>query len=304
MELTDRIDRLNQLFAGVVTTRDFPLLKEVPVSEQSFRRIAYATSAYILDAIINWYEEFEDTNLDEGFLERNLERILGLPNITPNGLILPKRQTALSYNSLHKAVTQWFKALGISHHISRAQSLNVRLVSGTSDSWRDEREYSARKVHSDVWGDQPANMLNIFLPISGDFERSGVIFYETQDFPENLIGPIEDYSEGAALAESAQIYDARFGDRKCLVADALCLHRTMPSGGGPRLSLEFRVLLKNLVDSDLYTQSGRLPDYLDYPDWLSLGTSRVLIQNEPLAEFNEKILKSTTISAVERVRSI
>src|SRR5206468_1154959 len=132
----------------------------------------------------------------EDLVETYGDWLLKLPNITPNGLVLPKEPTALAYNCVHRAVAETLVELGLDKHFSALQfPINVRLVEGTPHDKNDQRPMAATKVHSDIWAGDPAGAIVLMLPLFGDVERLRVEYFEPREMPEPLVQPLKNFDE-------------------------------------------------------------------------------------------------------------
>src|SRR5690606_6759083 len=128
------------------------------------------------------------------------EEVIGLPNITPNGLVLPKIENQLGFNVVQKEAIAAFDALGLGEHIARVQwPVNIRLQSGTPNPVIDARPRASVKPHSDIWAGDPASGLMCFLAVLGNPECSGIDFIQPKNFPKSFVRPLEDYNEGQEL---------------------------------------------------------------------------------------------------------
>src|SRR5262249_49034924 len=124
----------------------------------------------------------------EDLVEVYGEWLLKLPNITPNGLVLPKEPTALAYNNFHRAFAEVLAELGLDRHFSHVQfPVNFRLVEGTPQPALDHRARSATKSHSDIWAGDPAGAFVAMLPLLGDVERIRVEYFEPREMPLTLV---------------------------------------------------------------------------------------------------------------------
>ena len=56
-----------------------------------------------------------------------------------------------------------------------------------------------------------------------------------------------------------------------------------------RLSIDLRVLPKNLVESDLNIDTGRMADYLPVDEWEQIGNNTLLYTDELLDSFDKKM---------------
>jgi hypothetical protein len=214
-----------------------------------------------------------------------------MPNVTPNGLVLPKRETISSYNFIHMITAQILRRYFNEAEVAALHApINIRLVDGRPDPTLDNRPRAAVKLHSDIWAAEPANSAVVFLPIIGDVEQTSVEFMEPAAFPPELQRPLDDFSLGANIPV-ARTYPFVFLKNHMITVDSMCLHRTIKSGARVRLSIDFRLLYRQRLASDLYVDSPRLTNFVAPPIWYGIGESYMIVSR---ASVRERVADVTT----------
>jgi hypothetical protein len=212
------------------------------------------------------------------WFDEHAQSIYKLPNITPNGLVLPKKETVSSYNFLHAIFAQVMSRYLDDSLISSIHfPVNIRLVDGRPNKALDSRPRGSTKLHSDIWAAEPSNSTAIFVPVLGDIKNTTVEFIEPLDFPKDFHRPLDDFDSAQHLAEGGIHYPPLFTDCDLITVDALCLHRTIKNNGGFRLSIDFRALSKTYLDSDIYKTSPRMENYIPPDRWYEIGTKTMLV---------------------------
>ena len=84
---------------------NFPLLKATRLDSASLDKLRDMVNLYLLTSLEAFYKS-HSFNMNDNLFDNCMKEILGLPNITPNGLILPKKQTYLAYNQIHAAIVE------------------------------------------------------------------------------------------------------------------------------------------------------------------------------------------------------
>jgi hypothetical protein len=163
--------------------------------------------------------------------------------------------------------------------------VNIRLVSGTRAASGDSRPRATTKPHSDIWAAEPAHALMLFIAVFGDLISTGIEFYEPASFPKELVRPLSDFNDGAAAMNGARRYPEILRTGQVVFSDPFLLHRTMNSGGRPRLSIDFRFLSRELLESDWYRDTPRIGNYIELDRWLEFGKSLMLVSHLRLREF-------------------
>lgn len=285
MTLPGRSERLAKIMTGLPLLKDYPLLKIVSIDPIVRARLRTATNFYLWKTLSIY---FPDRRFDmvPDVVETYGDDIRQLPNITPNGLVLPKIDNFLAYNEIHSCVADMINGMGLGPHIERIHvPLNIRLVSGLSDAAVDGRPFASAKAHTDVWAAEPAAATLVSLVVLGSAEAATVRYFEPQEFPDNLIRPLADYNEGAVVLDNCQEYDCRLDDSGLFFMDSLLIHQTMKLKKGYRLSIDFRFVGHEKLNSDKFDGYPRKENYVPFDEWSAFGRSRLLTTQAPLAKF-------------------
>jgi hypothetical protein len=278
----DRAARLAQVVDGLDLAADFPLLKAVRLRPELLARIRNAVNLYLYATLDSWYRGRAFVLQDE-LLDTASDDVRGLPNITPNGLLLPKRQNYLAYNMVHAIVVDIFESIGLSSQVATAHApINLRLVDGRGQAQFDRRPRASVKWHSDMWAGEPAAAIIVFLPVFGVPGTLGVRWIEPREFPRELARPLDDFTEGARLIEGGREYQVAFDPGVVLLSDPYVVHATQRDTDGLRLSIDFRFISRFPIASDEVAPGTRGENYLPYADWSDIGNGRVLTTDAPL----------------------
>lgn len=303
MDYKDRKDRLSRISNGRELKVDFPLLKAFPIPPHHFDRLINSVTHFLFDSIVANNPDFKG-KISSEFFEKHTGDVEALPNITPSGVILPKRQNYISYNLVHMAVASIFQGLKIGEFVDKIHvPVNIRFVQGTeSDDLKNRPRYTG-KIHSDIWAGEPAHAIMIFIPLLGDLTQTGVEFFEPREFSSDYMRPLNDFNEGAHLADDAEEYPFKFTPESLVITDSVLLHRTMRTGGRPRLSIDFRFLSRDILASDYYLDTPRMANYISPDKWASIGTDQVVVSRNDLDFFkSENDLKDSYPTSVELLK--
>jgi hypothetical protein len=264
---------------------DHALLKSIRVPESSLASVAGAVNIYLWTTLTAFFPERRFALRDD-LLSAYAGEVLSLPNVTPNGLVLPKEPNQLAYNLVHRRMAELLEVLGLAAHLKAIQfPLNVRLARGAADARADARPRASTKPHSDIWAGDPAGAVVFMLPVLGDIARVGVDFFEPEEMPAEFLRPLADYDEGRPVFARARRYDSGFQPGEMILFDPYLLHRTLRPGDGLRISVDFRCLPSRALPSDGPMPDGALRTLLPTADWLDYGRGRLLVTAEPLKEF-------------------
>lgn len=279
----DREKRLQDFVATQNVIQDYPLLKSIALPDALVDQLKYSVAQFLVDTLQIFYKRpFSNTS---NLLSEYRNELLGLPNITPNGLFLPKQETCLSFNSVHNKAVQLIDYLGIHAKVEKFHlPISLRLVNG-AEHQTDQRPRASTKWHLDIWAGEPTRAYMVFVPIMGDTQNNGIAFCEPKAIPERLLRALNDYNDGAEIISEATAYDAYFKPREMYFVDPFLLHQTRKTSDELRLSLEFRVLPKASAESDLPPAEHRKDNYVDYSLWKDIGQRKLCMVDAALQAY-------------------
>ena len=276
-DLTDRKRRLASITKNQEEVVTSNMLRVIALDAVELYKLSNAVSFHIWDTLssANLNQSF---NLSDGLLVEYEEAILRLPNRTPNGLLVPRQETFLSFNIIQKHLVQLLVKHGLVDSFAYLQApCNLRIVSGLNASENNDRPYSSEKMHTDVWYGEPLNSILFNLPILGNSREIGINFYELPQFPLEYRVPLSSYDDGAKFSEKAQQVEAEFNIGSLFVSDALSLHKTSKTGNGIRVSLDWRALPNEVLDSEKNAVSKSRANYFSKEKFLASGKQTIFV---------------------------
>ena len=185
MSLSSRIDGFDILASRFTNDRPYDLVLSYKPTPELTSKLQLATCLYI-SKVINC----DGITTDERELLSNLrDNYENIPNITPNGLIVPKRHLILEYNLLVSAFIDIVNSLNINDLISSWHvPLNLRYKQGEVNQANMVRHHPTEHVHSDSWAGESTESVTIMIPIFGDTEKNYVQFFKPpNNFAKNFI---------------------------------------------------------------------------------------------------------------------
>ncbi len=288
LDVSDRARRLARVVARADIAADYPLLKIVRIADPAFARLEAAVMVYVWHTLSRAYPDRVFTP-GRDMLGTCAREIMSLPNRTPNGLLLPRRDTFQSFNMIHQALVGAVDAADLLSCFSFLQiPCNVRIVSGAPDPQADARSYSSAKMHTDVWNGEPVSSILFNIPVLGDPKAVDLRFYEPREFPEELRTLLGDYSLGKAVTASAVEYPAKFEMGYMYISDSLSLHQTMRVQPTLRVSLDFRTIARELLPGESADFSDSRATYVEPDAWRAVGLTTILASSEPLDAFQRR----------------
>jgi hypothetical protein len=299
-----RGERLARIVGEAKLAASFPLLQVVRMSDAQFARLEAAALAYLWHSLSAAFPE-RSFGLDRRLLVEYRDALLDLPNRTPNGVILPRRETFLSFNMIHQVLANVIQGAGMLSAFSHLQiPCNVRLVEGTPDRDTDSRSYSSTKIHTDVWNGEPISSILFNIPVLGDPAAVDLRFYEPRNFPSELRVALSDYKLGEPVASSVEEYPVAFQMKHLYISDALSLHQTVKRRPALRLSLDFRAIAREMLPGESADCSASRATYITPDAWSACGLTTILGSGEPLDGFHRRRAGEAVIREALSIRDV
>lgn len=316
----DRKKRLEEFYfrGGVFGSSPglrFPLLIEFPIYWPYFKEFELCAQMYLFSSLIAASSQSQ-LAISPVSIKHQLDILKSLPSITPNGSVVPKKESSLEFTMLHKSVVKIMRSLGIDDLIDLMHlPIVVRMVDGKPDPEKESRKYATTKLHTDVWNGEPPNALSIFLPVLGDIENTGVEFFEpNESLMKDWIKILPDYNAGAELLEHSIKYDFCWKKGYIYFVDPLLLHRTVKNAGGIRISIDFRLVPKEKLPSDEFSEDTGIRtnwkrNFISRDEWYKIGFERIIVPQDSMQETIEKYSqknreRSSPIDYAERFKQI
>jgi hypothetical protein len=249
MWIKEREERLKTNCAGMERVDNLIFRYKIP--PRLFSTVKHKALMYILECLHSWYDY--DFELSPYLLNDYVKDILALPNITPNGLVLPKTENIAEYNSLHKTYNRIFSLLDLRNVEFVRFPISVRLNDG-KPSEKDDRPRSSTKLHTDVWAGEFVDTAMLHMPLFGNMKLNGIELKEPpEDFYPQHVRIYEEF--GGKELDHARLYNTIFECGYIYLIDSLVLHRTLKGEPNLRLLMTTHVKWGNKVSSDTETTS-------------------------------------------------
>ena len=267
--------------------------------DSKLAKLKESVSAY-LECSLKAYYKRDFSVRSEDDLKKSSSEILSLPNITPNGLILPKNETAVFLNEVQSDLLDVLQDLDILRHIEKMMCVHVMIKTPDESKAVQDRPYYTGKIHSDAWVGHHGDA--IFMSgLLGDVEGSTVEYFEPIDPKENFLDIADNFEDAKERYTSAR-FITNMKKSKFVVMDHLCLHRTKSTpNSGPRVSINFGVIMKrsnskNTFDSAI---SRWKSSYFKPEDLRKVGASLTFFVSETLDQCEKKFQNFKGQSSVE-----
>lgn len=191
---------------------------------------------------------------EKRILKEYVDKYKDIKNITPNGMIVPKRHTILEYNLLNQAFYNIISKLNINEYITSWHvPLNLRIKLGLALEENMVRNHPTEYIHSDSWAGESANSVTTMIPIFGDIEKNHVKFYQPPaDFEEEWLGPRPSYKSGQEIAAKYSEVDFSSKPGQLIISDFATTHASYrDANAGARVSIDTTFALKRDMDTEI-----------------------------------------------------
>ena len=291
-ELGDTL--FTELAERMATRHDYRLLFEHTLKPELFTQIRLAAADYIstvLESPIILSEQEMLTRLIEARAQGKL------PNYVGTGLLMPKKEHVLAFNTLQKHVSNAFFQLGANDLIDAVDlPINLRMVFGKTSPEVMKIPFTSMKLHSDVWNGVHPDATVVVLPLFGDIDN---ITIEAGEMPKELELPsmrlMSDFNEGADIPQVISYDNAKMQHGTMYFNDARGLHQTVRRvSEGLRISIDFRFRRKfnekyrAMIPADAMKPPSKQEFLADmsvpYQQWLQVGRETMMVFDDTMEE--------------------
>lgn len=246
MSLEERITFFDKLAARFEHSRPHPLLLRYKVPPNLYEKVRAGAALCIARSIPNGDgAQWQNLSNPDKLLQILEERYDTVQNITPNGMIVPKRDLILEYNFFARAFAELFESLAISDQIACWSNLPLlRVKRGHFDSNLLKRNYSSEHRHTEAWFPGHINRtITVFLALFGDVKNNRVVFYAPpENFREEWLVPQQSYESMSHISSQYREIDLPYEQGYLYIADTATMHQSVREGTtGPRVSLDTNV---------------------------------------------------------------
>lgn len=194
-------------------------------------------------------------------LEEFSRQLPRIRNVTPNGIVVPKRHLILEYNLFLSAFTDVIEDLGIGDFIDCwINPANLRFKDKAVSPEQLQRSFASEHPHSEAW--LPLNTsrsLWVFLPILGDCAGNTVEFFAPprEGFSEDWLLPRDSYASGREIAAQFRKVELSYQCGWLYLADVATLHGTRRTPQArPRISVDVGFIAKRPGEDETFAKEG------------------------------------------------
>ena len=215
------------------------LLYEIAIKKKYLNQLRTKVNEYICASINSYYKIKVRSREVSLIKKKNL--ILGLPNITPNGVVVPKKENIKSFLSIQNLIFKICKKYYIDKSAKKIEICEVRLMRSNKYNYDNTRFYSSSKIHSDTWSGNPCDA-KVAMYIDGD-KLNTIEFFKPKKMNKDFFNKKNNYDTAIKKYGFKKI--KRLDVSKLTIFDQACLHRTVNKNRDLRLSLDFGITLIN-----------------------------------------------------------
>jgi len=207
-------------------------------------------------------------------LNRSINLIKRLPNLTPNGVLKVRKETQLIHNLITKFI---FKSLeDFSIRFAAATYPAIRIKTG---EFNCKRPYSTSKLHSDSWVGQYGDAI-VSFGIEGDFKKNTVEFFVPGKVSDDFFMKIDDYNLGLKKFTNLE-YICKLNKGYFVIFDHCVLHKTVTKKNcNPRISIDFGIKLNSNVKRSIQNADIKRFEYVSFDKFKNIGEKTLLITSD------------------------
>lgn len=242
-------NRKNFLFNG-------PLLLKFKLDKKSHLKIRKNVDNIIFASLFYFYGKRFKFRKD--YLNKYSKYIFNLPNLTPNGILKPRKELLNKFNILHRQYIEVFKKRNLLKFIKKSGIINIRIKKGSNSNKILNRNYSTFKIHSDVWSGLNSDCV-MMHHIAGSNLNTIEYFYP-QKIKKNILRRFKSYENSKKYYHKA-VKVSQLKKREISLCDGLCLHRTMIKTKKNRISCDIPIIFNTKAKRNLVKKSDRYKYY-------------------------------------------
>jgi hypothetical protein len=288
------------VYEGVVGYNDASLPGLVYFFDTDLKTLSKSVSFYLEKSLELFYnKKYSIESIQD--LEKYRKEISGLPNVTPNGQILPKNETAVFLNNVQLEIIKILDRHGLTNYIQEMMCVHVMIKYPNENIQTQERPYYTGKIHSDAWVGHHGDAI-FMAGVLGDVEGSTVEYFEPINPNKDFLKVTDDFKK-AQERYTGKNYIGKMKQSTLVLMDHTCLHRTKyEDNSKTRISINFGALLKNnslskkiFKSIDIIKESGGPVSYFTVDQLRKVGNEMTFFVEENLEQCLEKFKKSNVL---------
>ena len=266
--LSERSDR----FAAIFKKEDLvcPLLAAVDIPITRMKSIEHASQTF-LAAAMNLPNFLESNEILDIFYKKRESHI----NITPTGMILPKKHSSLEYNLLLRNYYNLVNEMYFSNALDDCHTPAHLRVKWSNVYLKDLKRprHAPEEKHFDSWSGYSSHGLTFLLGIHGDIIGNRVKFYIPNKLYDEKWLQQKNKPSPELLDNCYELIDYIPSYGQLVIMDTCLLHQTFrESGCGTRLSMDNIFRLKKTMSFEEHIEPARQKELTKFEQLTKLGT--------------------------------
>lgn len=267
------------------------LMLEVKVPKNLIDNIINATRNYLSKCIQIKNNTFlKENQIIKCFKKNNLN----IKNITPNGMIVPKNEFTLEFNSIVKAYVDILKYCNITKFVESFHfPPNLRIKYSKIEKNHMRRKHPTELMHADTWTGANNNWIASHIFLLGDIKNNNIEYAEPPyNFKEEWLQPLELSKQGIKIASNFKKIKYTPKKGSFVLADASILHRSFrKNNSGTRISfdtgfdLKCRFKIRNLqskIIGNIKVKKIRRKESVSNDQFLNVGKKSYFYFPDPV----------------------
>ena len=223
------------------------LMYEIKIPENLFDNLKTSVISYVSKC----FNDNEIVINERNLIKKILSKSNKLSNLTPNGMMVPKKESSLEFNILVKNYVQILKYFNIDNSVENFHfPPNIRLKLPYLKKKNMLRKHPTELMHSDTWTGANPNWCAVHLFILGDINKNNIRYAEPPDnFTEDWLKPLKNSQLGKSISSKFKIIKYTPKKGYMVIADATIIHQSFrKKNAGIRVSLDtgFDLKMKKL----------------------------------------------------------
>lgn len=187
------------------------------------------------------------------------------------------------YTSLDSTLYDILKDLGLDKLAKGIEfPSNLRVAHGKPPNSYLERNYATDYFHSDIWSDEPEDIINVMIYLAGDLNATKMQIFEFDDaLEEKLLKYKGGYKNTPFSKKDFNEIKYKPQEGQILIWDGVVPHNTKRENGSARISIDFRLKRK---DPYLIIDDKWFRDYIPISRYWYLNKNSITSFEERIEE--------------------
>lgn len=234
-----RLEIYNNIKPNLNIVEDYDVVFAIKIEPKLLRKLKNVTIQYIIKCLeLQHHKKYKNK---KKFLISYKNDIYKLSNMTPNGVVRPKKETFKNYFKIQEVLKKVLKKNRLLENVNFVEFPEVRIVKPMHEKYAKNRPFATSKPHSDAWAGHPADgRTNIF--IDGD-KKNTLIYYLPINPTSSILKKKKNYDQKIKTFDKTKKLTF-MKDGLFYYFDMLCVHHTQNIKCGPRMSIDFGLSFK------------------------------------------------------------